>query len=138
MGIPGAILASPSLGAAWGSEAGRTVGEAFDLCVNYFDVASSYFDGEAEMKLGPALEPYRKKSFLACKTMKRDAVGARQELEQSLGRLKTDQLDLYQFRIEARAARNERNTYERGFESSQDSFCRRPLTTQVRHCDVHL
>lgn len=80
------------MGAACGFEAGRTVGAAFDRGVTYFDVAPSYFDGEAEIKLGPALEPYRKKSFLACKTMKRDAAGARQELEQSLGRLKNRSL----------------------------------------------
>lgn len=78
-------------------DADRTVAEAFDRGVNYFDVAPSYFDGEAEMKLGVALEPYRKKSFLACKTMARDAAGARTELERSLKRLKTDHFDLYQF-----------------------------------------
>jgi aryl-alcohol dehydrogenase-like predicted oxidoreductase len=78
-------------------EADRAVAEAFDRGVNYFDVAPSYFDGEAEMKLGPALEPYRKRSFLACKTMERGAEGARKELEQSLGRARTDHFDLYQF-----------------------------------------
>ena len=77
--------------------ADRIVAEAFDRGVNYFDVAPSYFDGEAEMKLGPALKPHRASSFLACKTLERDAAGARRELEQSLGRLKTDHFDLYQF-----------------------------------------
>jgi aryl-alcohol dehydrogenase-like predicted oxidoreductase len=79
------------------TEAGRIVAEAFDRGVNYYDVAPSYFDGEAETKLGPALEPFRKRSFLACKTMERDAPGARRELERSLGRLRTDHFDLYQF-----------------------------------------
>lgn len=78
-------------------EADRAVAEAFDRGVNYFDVAPSYFDGEAEMKLGPALAPNREKSFLACKTMERGAAGARKEMEQSLRRLKTDHFDLYQF-----------------------------------------
>ncbi|MGO9275517.1 MAG: aldo/keto reductase [Terriglobia bacterium] len=78
-------------------DADRIVAEAFDRGVNYFDVAPSYFNGEAEMKLGPALEPYRKRSFLACKTMERGAAGARRELEQSLGRARTDHFDLYQF-----------------------------------------
>jgi aryl-alcohol dehydrogenase-like predicted oxidoreductase len=78
-------------------DADRTVAEAFDRGVNYFDVAPSYFDGEAETKLGPALKPYRKRSFLACKTMERGAAGVLRELEQSLGRLKTDHFDLYQF-----------------------------------------
>jgi aryl-alcohol dehydrogenase-like predicted oxidoreductase len=78
-------------------DANRAVAEAFDRSANYFDVAPSYFDGEAEMKLGPAVAPYRAESFLACKTMERGAAGARRELEQSLGRLKTDHFDLYQF-----------------------------------------
>jgi aryl-alcohol dehydrogenase-like predicted oxidoreductase len=77
--------------------ADRIVAEAFDRGVNYYDVAPSYFDGEAERKLGPALEPFRKRSFLACKTTERDAAGARRELEQSLRRLRTDHFDLYQF-----------------------------------------
>jgi aryl-alcohol dehydrogenase-like predicted oxidoreductase len=72
------------------------VAEAFDRGINYFDVAPSYGDGEAELKLGPALKPYRDKVFLACKTMKRDAEGAREELERSLQRLYTDHFDLYQ------------------------------------------
>ncbi|MGZ5424338.1 MAG: aldo/keto reductase [Candidatus Aminicenantales bacterium] len=78
-------------------QADRTVAEAFDRGVNYFDVAPSYFDGEAETKLGLALAPFRGQAFLACKTMERGADGARKELEQSLGRLKTDHFDLYQF-----------------------------------------
>ncbi|MFZ5928334.1 MAG: aldo/keto reductase [Acidobacteriota bacterium] len=78
-------------------EANRIVASAWDRGVNYYDVAPSYGDGEAEIKLGPALEPYRKNAFLACKTTRRDAEGARQEFEQSLRRLRTDYFDLYQF-----------------------------------------
>lgn len=78
-------------------EADRRVAAAFDHGVNYFDCAPSYFDGEAEMKLGAALQPYRNKVFLAEKTGKRDAQGARQELERTLERFHTDHVDLYQF-----------------------------------------
>ncbi len=76
------------------TEAGAYVGEARDAGVNYFDVAPSY--GNAEERLGPALAPYREDVFLACKTGRRDAAGAREELEQSLRRLRTDHFDLYQ------------------------------------------
>jgi aryl-alcohol dehydrogenase-like predicted oxidoreductase len=62
--------------------------------INYFDVAPSY--GNAEERLGPALEPYRQSVFLACKTGKRNAQEAEQELNQSLKRLRTDHFDLYQ------------------------------------------
>lgn len=78
-------------------DADRLVAEAFDRGVNYYDVAPSYFDGEAELKLGAALQPYRSRSFLACKTTVRIAAGARRELERSLERLRTDHFDLYQF-----------------------------------------
>jgi aryl-alcohol dehydrogenase-like predicted oxidoreductase len=78
-------------------EASRRVAAAYDRGVNYFDCAPSYFDGEAEIKLGEALRPYRGKVFLAEKTTRRDAKGAREELERSLQRFHTDHVDLYQF-----------------------------------------
>lgn len=76
------------------SHANAVVREAFEAGVNYFDVAPTY--GDAEIKLGPALEPFRKEAFLACKTAERDADGAARELEESLKRLRTDWFDLYQ------------------------------------------
>ena len=75
----------------------RRVAQAYDRGVNYFDCAPSYFDGEAEVKLGEALRPYRTKVFLAEKTTRRDAKGAREELERTLQRFHTDHVDLYQF-----------------------------------------
>jgi len=78
-------------------EASRRVAEAVDRGVNYFDCAPSYFDGEAELKLGEALRPYRQRVFLAEKTTRRDARGAREELERTLQRFHTDHVDLYQF-----------------------------------------
>ena len=77
------------------SFANNIVAEAFDRGINYFDVAPQY--GNAQQKLGPALEPYRKRSFLACKTLMRDKDGAAKELEDSLRKLRTDHVDLYQF-----------------------------------------
>jgi predicted aldo/keto reductase-like oxidoreductase len=75
-------------------EANTYVREAIEDGINYFDVAPSY--GDAEDHLGPALEPYRKNVFLACKTGKRTKDEAQQELEQSLKKLRTDYFDLYQ------------------------------------------
>lgn len=77
------------------AEASERVKLAIDSGINYFDVAPSY--GDAEIKLGPALEPYRKGIFLSCKTQKRTRNEARAELEQSLKNLHTDHVDLYQF-----------------------------------------
>lgn len=75
-------------------ESSARVKEAINYGVNYFDVAPSY--GNAELMLGPALEPYRKDVFLACKTTDRTKEGSRKELEQSLRNLRTDHFDLYQ------------------------------------------
>ncbi len=76
------------------AEADAYVGEAVEAGINYFDVAPSY--GNAQERLGPALAPYRDDVFLACKTGRRDAAGAQQELEESLRLLRTDHFDLYQ------------------------------------------
>jgi aryl-alcohol dehydrogenase-like predicted oxidoreductase len=76
------------------SEARRMVSQAYERGIRYFDVAPSY--GNAEERLGPALEPYRKDVFLACKTQKRSAEEAQAELDQSLRNLRTDHFDLYQ------------------------------------------
>lgn len=70
------------------------VAKSYDAGINYYDVAPTY--GNAEEKLGPALEPYRKKCFLACKTTERKSEGATKELHQSLKNLRTDYFDLYQ------------------------------------------
>jgi predicted aldo/keto reductase-like oxidoreductase len=75
-------------------QATTRVSEAIDYGVNYFDVAPTY--GDAIVKLGPALEPYRKKVFLACKTTERKKDGSRKELEESLNHMRTDHFDLYQ------------------------------------------
>ena len=79
------------------AQANGIVSQSVARGINYFDVAPAYGDGEAEEKLGIALEPHRKNAFLACKAEKRDAPGARAQLETSLKRLKTDYFDLYQF-----------------------------------------
>ncbi len=79
------------------AEADRAVASAIDRGVNYFDVAPSYFDGEAELKLGQALRGWRECVFYACKTTEREAAPARAELERSLERAHTDHFDLYQF-----------------------------------------
>jgi aryl-alcohol dehydrogenase-like predicted oxidoreductase len=75
-------------------DANRVVAEAVERGVNYFDVAPGY--GNAEEKLGPALEPYRKNVFLACKTAQRERATAEKKFENSLKVLRTDHFDLYQ------------------------------------------
>ena len=68
---------------------------ALELGIRYFDTASSY--GPSEAYLGKVLPAYRAEIFLASKTAARDYDGAWRDLEQSLQRLNTDYLDLWQF-----------------------------------------
>jgi predicted aldo/keto reductase-like oxidoreductase len=79
---------------ATAEDASKAVKTAIDAGVSYFDVAPSY--GDAELKLGAALEPYRKNVFLSCKTESLTREDSRKELEQSLKNLRTDHFDLYQ------------------------------------------
>jgi aryl-alcohol dehydrogenase-like predicted oxidoreductase len=90
IGFGGIVVMNESTG-----EASNVVAEAVDRGVNYFDVAPSY--GNAQERLGPALAPYRKNCFLACKTEGRTKDDSRKQLEESLQLLKTDHVDLYQF-----------------------------------------
>ncbi len=76
------------------SHANKVVAKAVERGVNYFDVAPTY--GDAEERLGPALEPFREEAFLACKTHQREKDGAEKELHESLKKLRTDHFDLYQ------------------------------------------
>ena len=76
------------------SRADKIVTDAVTAGVNYFDVAPTYHD--AQLKLGPALKPFRSKVFLACKSTARDKAGIEKELNESLKQLETDHVDLYQ------------------------------------------
>jgi predicted aldo/keto reductase-like oxidoreductase len=74
--------------------ADEMVAKAWELGVNYYDVAPGY--GTAEERLGPALRKFRKNAFLACKTQERSREGAEKTLVRSLQRLETDWFDLFQ------------------------------------------
>ena len=76
------------------AEADAAVAEAIYHGVNYIDVAPSY--GNAEERLGPALEGKRDKVYLACKTGQRTREAAEEELNRTLSRLRTDHVDAYQ------------------------------------------
>ena len=62
--------------------------------VNHLDTAASY--GDSELRLAPWLATRRRDFFLATKTDKRTARGARSQLERSLQRLGVGHVDLIQ------------------------------------------
>src|SRR3954464_8581759 len=80
------------------SEAIRLIHEAIDAGVTFLDNAWEYNDGKSETRMGKAIKDRRDKVFLMTKvcTHGRDAKTAMRQLEQSLRRLKTSYLDLWQ------------------------------------------
>jgi len=97
----------------WSSEGDnmsvKSIKKAFDLGINFFDTAPVYGFGRSESLLGKALKPVRDKVILATKCGLRwdketlgsiSKVATRQsimeEIDQSLKRLDTDVIDLYQ------------------------------------------
>ncbi len=79
-------------------DAKRLVHEALDHGLDFFDNAWEYHKGKAEDWLGQALEGRRDRAFVMTKvcTHGRDANTAMRMLEDSLRRLRTDHLDLWQ------------------------------------------
>ena len=78
-------------------DAQETIEVALEGGVRFFDTAESYQSGGSESRLGKLLTPkYRDVVYLMTKTTARDADGARRHLEDSLRRLATDYLDLWQ------------------------------------------
>ncbi len=69
---------------------------AYDLGINYFDNAHSYWNGRSEEVFGAVLPQFRKDVFITTKSADRTRKGAEEELHLSLKRLKTDYVDLWQ------------------------------------------
>jgi aryl-alcohol dehydrogenase-like predicted oxidoreductase len=94
----------------WGrvteSELEEAIIRAYEEGVNFFDTAPVYGFGESERLLGRVLKPFRKQVIIATKFglvwdangIHNDvsAAGARREVDESLKRLGTDYIDLYQ------------------------------------------
>jgi uncharacterized protein len=80
------------------AEAIRIVHAAIDAGVNFMDNAWEYLEGKSEERMGKAIADRRDRVFLMTKvcTHGRDAKVAMRQLDESLRRLKTDYLDLWQ------------------------------------------
>ncbi|MBM3737666.1 MAG: aldo/keto reductase [Acidobacteria bacterium] len=80
-------------------EAIRIMHAAVDEGLTFFDNAWDYHDGHSEEIMGTALQQDNKRAkvFLMTKNCNRDYAGSMKHLEDSLRRLKTDHLDLWQF-----------------------------------------
>jgi aryl-alcohol dehydrogenase-like predicted oxidoreductase len=74
--------------------ADQSIDEALVAGINHFDVAAGY--GDAELRLGAAMNRLRHKVFLATKTGERSVESAWRQINNSLERLQTDHVDLIQ------------------------------------------
>jgi aryl-alcohol dehydrogenase-like predicted oxidoreductase len=85
-------------GAQSQSEVQRIVDEALDAGVNFFDNAWEYHQGRSEEWAGTALQGKRDRAIVMTKvcTHGRTRRTAMQQLEESLKRLRTDHLDIWQ------------------------------------------
>jgi uncharacterized protein len=76
----------------------RLLRAAIDRGINFMDNCWDYNGGISEVRMGQALrDGYRQKIFLMTKIDGRDKNTAARQIEQSLGRLQTDMIDLLQF-----------------------------------------
>ena len=119
-GLPTAVLgktgvAVPRIGIGLGSrfcavtdedKAQEILNAAIDHGFYYWDTAYSYRNKSivSEERLGRVLATRRKEVFIATKFEARDHDGVMRELEESLKRLRTDHLDLYQAHLIASMA----------------------------------
>ena len=75
----------------------ETIEAAMEGGIRFFDTAEAYGPNISEERYGKFLTPkYRDEIFLMTKTISKDASTAREHLEGSLKRMKTDRLDLWQ------------------------------------------
>jgi predicted aldo/keto reductase-like oxidoreductase len=80
------------------AESIRLIRTGIDQGITFMDNCWDYNDGISEVRMGQALRNgYRQKVFLMTKMDGRTAVEYNKQLEQSLGRLQTDTIDLVQF-----------------------------------------
>ena len=77
-------------------EAVTIIERALDLGVNYIDTSPQYGRGGSEINIGRVMAGRRHEVFLASKSHYRTYDGTMRLLEESLKRLQTDYLDLYQ------------------------------------------
>ncbi len=88
------IFGAAALGNVTQTEADETLDLLLQYGINHIDTAASY--GNAEERIGPWMAQYRKNFFLATKTGERSYAKAREEIHQSLTRLRVESFDLIQ------------------------------------------
>ncbi len=122
----------------------QMIHRSMDLGVSFFDSAAKYHNGLSDEYYGAALEgDRRQKVLLMSKAQLRDAASAMKQLEDTLRRMKTDYLDLWQCHEVSRMDEVEKIFGPGG---SLEAFVKAKKQGKVRHIgftghhdpDVHL
>ena len=94
IGLGGWHLGFPSLS---DDESVRIIRTAVDAGINFLDNSWDYFEGTSEKRMGKALrDGYRERVFLMTKINGRSKKEAARQLDESLRRLRVDEIDLVQ------------------------------------------
>lgn len=88
------IFGAAALGRATEEEGEAALELVLRYGINHIDTAASY--GRSERRVGPWMDQHRDKFFLATKTGERTYEKAKEEIQRSLDRLRTDHVDLIQ------------------------------------------
>ena len=88
------IFGAAALGAMRQEKADQVLDLLLEYGINHIDTAASY--GDSELRIGPWMERYRDRFFLASKTGDRTYAGARDSLRRSRERLRVERIDLIQ------------------------------------------
>jgi aryl-alcohol dehydrogenase-like predicted oxidoreductase len=96
IGLGGSHIGKPPVDAQM---AVKLIHAALERGINFLDNSWDYSGGQSELRMGKALSEgnYREKAFLMTKIDGRTKVSAKQQLDESLQRLKADHIDLVQF-----------------------------------------
>ncbi|MBO7338608.1 MAG: aldo/keto reductase [Lachnospiraceae bacterium] len=113
-------------------EAVRLLRKAYDGGMRFFDTARFYTD--SEVKLGQAFDGMREKVYIATKTGATTAENFWKDLKTSLGNLRTDYVDLYQFHNPAFCPKpgDGSGLYEAMLEAKEQGFVRHVGITNHR------
>ena len=91
------LFGAAALGGMRQDRADKVLELLLERGVNHIDTAADY--GDSELRVGAWMAEQRRNFFLATKTARRDAPGARESLHRSLERLRVDSVDLIQLHI---------------------------------------
>ena len=127
LGRSGLLVTKPAMGClpiqrCSQGEAVEILRAAYDGGIRYFDTANAYTDSEE--KIGSALSGVRENIVISTKSMARDGKTLLSHVEESLRRLRTDYIDLFQFHLVKEPFGPESELYQAALEAKERGLIR--------------